>query len=691
MRTDPLAFEALRHRIATIADEGSAVLSMVSSSPVASEANDCNVAIMDAHGSAIAIGPGLASHGIACMMTARYVRTEYAENPGIRQGDMFLTNDPYRCTPHQTCFALVTPVFFHGDLVAWVGAGIHVPDAGGPVAGQVAVGAQSVYQEATPMLPLRIVEGGIVRKDLEHEYVIRSRTPQQLALDLRAMIAACDRLTARIDELVSVHGAELIGETFEDMIAYSQAHLTDRIRKVSDGAWHGTAWLDYPEGGTNEFYACELTIRKEGDSLTFDFTKSSPQAPAVINSGEPGLVSSILNALMAMLGYGLPLCPEAVLRAVSIESKPGTFVHATHPAGCSKATTAACMSVRQAINVTLSQMFADTAELEQRVLAGSGGYLPVIDVSGLDQRGDRFGVPLLDIALSAGYGAMPDKDGIDSAGTMGAPASSIANVEVYEARYPILYLWRRHALDSGGLGRFRGGCGLELAFTPHLAPEPLEAVLHGHGVSVPSTPGLHGGSAGATNTFVLHRDTNVLEVALFSGLPQDADTLGGTAEPTPGLYRTRLAPGDVVVARNNGGGGLGDPLTREPSSVLSDVRRGIVSAGWAEKGYGVVLASGDVDVTATHLLRDDLRRQRLQDPDRVVGISGLNPRASIPSVCANCRSEVGETTVLGLARDVRTLGRYVLPHHEEGEFRAVEAACPTCGTVLDVEVRRQAG
>jgi len=77
LRTDPLTFEVLRHRICSIADEGSAVLSMVSSSPVAAEANDCNVAIMDRSAAAVAIGPGLSGHGIACMLTARYVRAEY--------------------------------------------------------------------------------------------------------------------------------------------------------------------------------------------------------------------------------------------------------------------------------------------------------------------------------------------------------------------------------------------------------------------------------------------------------------------------------------------------------------------------------------------------------------------------------------------------------------------------------------
>src|SRR5439155_22687997 len=258
--------------------------------------------------------------------------------------------------PHQTCVALVCPIFWEERLVAWVGAGIHLPDMGGPVAGQVSVGAQSIYQEATPMLPLRIVEGERIRRDIETEYVIRSRTPQQVALDLRALIAANNRLVARLEELFAAYGAAAIAQAFEDVVEFSYLHLVTRLRQVPDGEWDSTVWLDYPEDRGVDFYRCRLVVRKTGDHLTPDLTDCAPQAPAVVNCGEPGLISAVLNALMALLGYGLPLCPEAVLRAIDVQSTPGTFVHAVHPAGCSKATTAACHAIREAINMAVGKM-----------------------------------------------------------------------------------------------------------------------------------------------------------------------------------------------------------------------------------------------------------------------------------------------------------------------------------------------
>jgi N-methylhydantoinase B len=686
MHTDPLTFEVMRHRVSSIADEGSAVLGMVSSSPVAAEANDCNVAIMDRAGAAIAIGPGLSSHGIACMMTTRYVQAEYAENPGIREGDMFLANDPYQCTPHQTCIALVCPVVWDGRVVAWVGAGIHLPDMGGPVAGQVSVGADSIFQEATPMLPLRIVEQGRIRKDIEAEYVIRSRTPQQIALDLRALIAACNRLTTRLHEMFATYGAEATTGAFEDVVQFTRAHLLERLKTVPDGDWESRVWLDYPEEDRVDFYTCRLVLSKLGERLVLDFTDCSSQAPAVINCGEPGLISAVLNGLMTLLGYGLPLCPEGMLRTVELRSRPGTFVHAVHPAGCSKATTAACHAIREAINVAVGKMLLAAPALESSALAGSSGFLPVMELAGIDQRGDRFGVPLLDIGLSAGYGAMPDRDGIDSGGTLGSPFSSIANVETYEYRYPILYLWRRHEPDSGGLGQYRGGRGISLAFTPHRISASLGIVLHGLGCSVPSTPGLAGGYPGATNTFALIRASDAWTTLRRGWVPGPDDPPEGQFQPAPGLYKTTLAEGDVLLARNNGGGGFGDPLERDPAAVLEDLVVGAVSPEWASRGYGVLFDEDQIDGRATIARREQMRRARIPRARRPRAAARLAPAPRAGALCPRCGEPVAEERCARRQVDLRALGPAILPYTDEPILAAEEVCCARCGMLLDVRI-----
>ncbi|MGH8913061.1 MAG: hydantoinase B/oxoprolinase family protein, partial [Acidimicrobiia bacterium] len=347
-------------------------------------------------------------------------------------------------------------------------------------------------------------------------------------------------------------------------------------------------------------------------------------------------ISGILNSLMVLLGYGLPKCPEAILRSIDIDSRPGTFVHAVHPAGCSKATTAACHAILMAFNVGMSKMYGDVEEFHSRILAGSGGFLPVIDIEGTDRQGGRFGAPLLDVALAAGYGAMPGRDGIDSAGPLHSPFAAISNVETYEARYPLLYLWRRQETDSGGLGRRRGGRGVSLAWTPHKAGSSVGVVLHGHGCAVASTPGTGGGYPGATNTFALARGTGSRSTMAAGQIPQDESQLGTDIEHPSGLHMTRLEEGDVVIACNNGGGGFGDPLSREPDRVLVDVRLGAVSPEWARHGYGVVVDGDEVDLAATTQLREELRSRRLaRRPDGELPANDSTPG---PRQCAGCGS-----------------------------------------------------
>src|SRR6185369_2070210 len=64
-----------------------------------------------------------------------------------------------------------------------------------------------------------------------------------------------------------------------------------------------------------------------------------------------------------------------------------------------------------------------------------------------------------------------------------------------------------------------------------------------------------------------------------------------------------LAPGDVISFQTPGGGGYGDPLLRDPASVLADVRAGFVSAESAARDYGVVVRDAALDEAATRALR----------------------------------------------------------------------------------------
>ncbi|TML07783.1 MAG: hypothetical protein E6G39_19035, partial [Actinobacteria bacterium] len=175
---DPATFEVLRHRLSAINDEAAVTIGRVSGSPIATEGNDFNSGLMTADGETVVAGVYVLVHAAALGRIVRDIIDNYSENPGIGPGDMFITNDTYVGAPHQADVVVVAPIFDGDRLIAWCGSCVHQADVGGPVPGSITVGARNIYEEALPISPVKIVERGVIRKDIEREYLTRSRTPE---------------------------------------------------------------------------------------------------------------------------------------------------------------------------------------------------------------------------------------------------------------------------------------------------------------------------------------------------------------------------------------------------------------------------------------------------------------------------------------------------------------------------------
>ncbi len=683
----------------------------VSGSPSVAHSHDCNVALLTHEGEGVVIGPNIVSHALSCMHTARYVLQEYGENPGIKKGDMFLSNHPYISTPHQTCIALVAPIYWEGDVVAWSGAGIHVADMGGPVPGQVSVGAQSIWEEPQPIPPIKIVEGGILRKDIEQEYLIRSRTRIQNAIDLRAKIAANNTINNRILGLIERYGVDTVKTAAEEVIEFSEQRLRAILKKIPDGSWSHTSYLDYFDQGRTDLYLCRLKLTKQGDKLLFDFRGSSPQAPAVINATFTALQSSVVRMVMAIFGYSIGLCPGAVLRSIEIEAEPGTVVNCSWPAGVCKGTTSATYSIMASTASCLSRMLASSGDTSGRTVAPFKGHMHMMELMGKDQRHHIFGTVFVDGSLAQGNGAMSTKDGIDTGGGMD-PAVGIPNVETNEFRYPMLYLYRRQQADTGGPGRNRGGVGLAAAFIPYGAQGIPNVTFHGHGLTCPTASGLYGGSYGGMNHVVVKRHSNILKLFEQGTLPSDIDEISGEVEVPELVSRSFLNGDDVYHGISCGGGGYGDPAEREPNRVLQDIRHGLVSREWAEEIYGVVPgpAMEGVDGEATENRRRAIREERkrrsrppekksrIQQPSlakeqRTDSTRGTMALTLVPQGDSDayqchcgqilCRADEDYTQVCPWAE----LGcEETGPYLSSPEFRVREYYCPGCFSLLEVEM-----
>jgi N-methylhydantoinase B len=665
---------------------------------------------MDAEGNAVMVGPLLLGHALSCANLAKYVLAHFAENPGIQPGDMVLSNDPYRATPHQACVVVVAPVFHDGVLVAWTGAGIHLADVGGPVPGQVSVGARSIFEEPTPMPPVRLIEAGVLRQDIQEDFLVRGRTRDANALDLRAKIAANHRLERRFREMVERYGIATVTGVLAQTIEFTADTIRERLCQIPDGKWSAETFLDYDDQGDLTLYRCRLELTKTGDHMLMDFRGTSPQAPAVINSAGAGLDIAVVHAMLTLMTWDLPKCPTGVLRTYDKVSEPGTFINAVWPAGVTKATTAANVAVRQAVQVVISQMFASSEAFVDRVMAQGYGYSQLFEMSGTDQRGEPFAACLLDHSMCSGSAARSFQDGIHSGGSLGSSGSSLANVEAYEQRYPVLYLTRGEQIDTVGPGRFQGGTACAIIVTPHDTERIPDIIGHRLGVHVPSHLGMHGGLPGSTNHFVVKRGTNVRELLGRGILPTKLEELDGRAEALPGICRSYVAAGDVYLSITGGGGGYGDPLDRDPERIQADLELGYLSAANAAAVYGVVLDHGRVDPERTQARRADLRRDRLARavpsvpesaaPGRLGGQPGgsVTDRLRLVDAEGALRYACRCGAVLGPAdrgyRDYlprfdapcTTAGPYCLRPDAEAPVALRHFICPGCAALIEVDV-----
>ena len=718
-RVDPVTFEVLRHRLAMIVDEAAQVLKEVSGSPVAAEVGDCNAALMDAEGNSIVVGPLLLGHALSCANLVKYVLAHFQGTPGIQPGDMFISNDPYRSTPHQACVVVVAPIFHAERLVAWSGAGIHLADVGGPIPGQVAVGAQSIFEEPTPMPPMRIIEGGVMRPDIQEDWLVRGRTRDANALDLRAKIASNHRLERRFREMVDRYGIDTVTRVLAQTIDFTADTIRARLRTIPDGSWYVETLLDYDDQGKLDLYKCCLKLSKRDGHMLLDFTGTSPQAPAVINSTGAGLDIAVVHAMLALTTWDLPKCPSGVLRTYDKVAEPGSFIQATWPAGVTKATTAANVAVRQAVHLATSRMFATAEAFAERAMAQGYGYSALVEMGGRDQRGEIFAACLLDHSMSSGMAARSSSDGVDSGGSIGAGgASSLANVETYEQRYPLLYLTRRELPDTGGPGRYRGGVACYTMVTPHDTERIPDMILHRLGVHVPADRGIFGGFPASTNQFVIQRGSNIQQLFRDGVLPIDLSQVAGQEYVPPGHCRTHLDYGDIYASITAGGGGYGDPLERPAEAVAADVREGYLSPDLAAAAYGVVLREdGSVDGEATQTRRHECRARpprpqstaAASHPDQrhlatrsdAIGTDHGSPaltgRRRRPLFGCECGAVLGPAD-----KDYRAYlpyvdepcsaaGPYCLNLIAEPCVALREYVCPSCGVLVEVDVVEREG
>lgn len=703
---DPLTYEVIRHRLWSVTDEMGDALKRMSGSPIVTDANDFDFAVSDELGQEVQVGLYntmlVGAVDLAIYWTLKH-RT-------VREGDMFLCNDPWVGGGlHQNDVIVFQPIFTEGKLFGWTSAVCHEPDLGGVGIGSFSPAAQDVFSEAVPTPPVKVVRDFELQEDIADLWVRRSRVPLLVGLDLRAKVGANTVGRDRLQAVIEQYGADTVKAVMKRMMNDAEQRLRDKLTSLPDGTWKATGYQDQAHEGDRGIHKITVAMTKTDSHLTFDFTGTDSQV-GVINCTYGGMRGGVMLALLPVLAADIPWSAGGLMRCFDLVSEEGTLNNATYPAAVSRGPIGPAWLTGSLIAECLSQMLDRSVEFGDSVQASCCGTHDTAVLAGLDERGEQ-PVPFINIVMdvmAAGYGARPKSDGIDTGGLNCIPMGRIPDVEMTEYLYPLMTLWRREEPNSGGPGRHRGGVSGSSAMIPYGTDVPLGLVVASSGKGVAQNNGLAGGYPGNTAVGIVARETDVKAAFDSGALPASMDSIGGRHEFRACYEETFLGPDDVLYLHWQGGGGYGDPLLRDPSAVANDLREGKITGAGADDLYGVVFDQDGVDDEATRARRERIRlgrSARSTAPTRAESFTVDLDRAkrlddNLVEVhtgdaavvgCAHCGRQLGDSrtdTALDLARfegPASTAGPQVTSDPSEYVDDPVvfrQLCCPGCWTAI---------
>lgn len=707
----PIDVEIHRKALDNISREMAITLRRTSGSPVVNEGNDFCTCFMDANGEHLGFAAYVLFHAGSSLVGTKAVIDSLDEVDDVRPGDAWIVNDPYEGgAAHQADVAVITPMFHRDEIVGWAFSNMHVLDVGGVGVSGYAPGARSVYEEGLRLPPVRAIRDGAIGPEWERCIAANVRTPGPVLNDIRSLIAANNRASEKLGELIERYGYERHREFCEINKALTEKLFRERISALRDGVYRTTEWNEFDGHDGPDLLlelSCALTI--SGSDLHFEF-EGVPQVDAFVNSTKGAMYGQTMAAILVTMAYGDLPFNAGMWRPVSIDlGEPGTIVNATAPAPVSNAHSEVGMRAAKMVRDLLSQAFAlsDEAGLRVRVGGTPPDGFPIVPVAGENQNGGTSVLFYVDTAVGGGGPALSFRDGQDHYGLTPAGGGSIPTVEGHEAVDPLIVLWRRLIPNSGGPGRFRGGQALELAcelaYADHLDGPGTNACAE-----MPQR-GFGGGYPAATGDWWLVRGTNRTELAAVGRLPLFESLTGDRPDLASKVDFMRISRGDALVLPGGGGSGLGDPLLRPIGEIETDLRHRYITAHHAAVAYGVVVGDDGItiDAESTRAKREATRRARigsdpalpLDDPGSV-GVSVLwrDRSGHREWVCGYCDSSLCSDhenwrTCDAVVRRERPLVEFfaemdmrVRARREAPDIMAKEHFCGRCAGLLTLDV-----
>lgn len=538
-RFDPIDLEVLWNRLITVVDEAAYAVIRTSMSKVVVEGRDFGALLLDARGRLLAADVSIASKTGTISVAVKELLKYFPANT-LKPGDVLVTNDPWWIMGHLNDIAVVAPLFHAGRLVGFAECMAHMADIGGCLSGP----PREIYEEGLIIPPIKAIEAGKENPAFFAMLGANVRVPNQVMGDVRALVVGGRVMEAKLAEFLAEHRMGDLEELGDAILRRSRQAMRQGVREtIPDGVYQGSASVD----GFEEPLHIHARVEVRNGDVKVDFSGSSPQSSQGINCT---LVYTSVWSTYTIKCLAGPYVPnnEGTFSSIHVTAPHGCFLNPRFPAPV-RMKPSSGHYIPDAIIDALKGVVRD------QILAESGNKF-LVDFAGRDPSNHPFSDVMF---IMGGMGARGSKDGLHC---MSFPAnSSNLPVEVLESTIPVRVLYKRIRPDSGGAGRYRGGCGQDFAFQS-VSETPLTVrAVHGKLATAPN--GLRGALPGAAGALLLN------------------------GAPIPDKIPRVLNQGDTMNLIVPGSGGMYPAAERERTALLRDIENGIVTVEAAARDYGL--------------------------------------------------------------------------------------------------------
>ncbi|MBE3558946.1 MAG: hydantoinase B/oxoprolinase family protein [Ktedonobacteraceae bacterium] len=635
---EPIRYEKIFARLRAGVVHARETAKRIAASPIVEQEGELCFTLYNAAGDSLVTSTGIIIHVGTMGAAIKYmIENGWEENPGIRPGDIFTNNDCLLGNVHPCDVHTIVPIFVDNKLVGWVGGVTHVIDTGAIGPGSMTVGPVQRFGDGFQVTCRKTGEHDRINRDWLHESQRSVRTTRFWLLDERTRVAGCHMIRDLVIKLIEEEGLDAYLRFAYEVIEDGRRGLVNRIKALTiPGKYRQVSFVDVPyrhedvavpspfaKIDTIMHSPSEITISPDG-TWSLDFDGASRWGWHTYNA-QPVSFTSGIWVMMTQTLIPTERINDGAYYGTHFKLPRGSWMNPDDRRTAHAYSWHFLVSSWSALWRGLSRAYFARGYLEE-VNAGNANTSNWMQGGGFSQYDEVHAINSFE-AAAEGTGASAVKDGVDHGAAIWNPEGDMGDMEIWELAEPLLYLGRSVKTNSGGYGKYRGGCGFETLRMVWNAKD-WTMFFMGNGYIV-SDWGLMGGYPAATGYRFEAHDTDLKErIARQLPLPTGADVDPDNPQYEEHIQAKQLKRDkqaitseqifedyDLYLNYLRGGPGFGDPLDRETSRIEADLNGGYLLPRYAERVYGAVVEhDGDtwrVDEEKTRERRAEIRRARL--------------------------------------------------------------------------------